>query len=116
MPTGTQAYAVLGIVITIVAAMLLVAVVFLTGHDLSNPEITQLLGFAGTVIIMLFGLLGVNANLASKVQDVHLSINSRMDQLVDSTASSSFQQGQAAGPGAPIPPSPSKTAPPTTGA
>jgi hypothetical protein len=95
-----QLYAIVGMVVVAIAACAVVAAALFTNHDLSDPRVVQVLGFAVTIFAVLAGIAGVTA----KVQDVHTSINGRMDQLVATTASNSFQQGQAAGPSAAPPP------------
>jgi len=95
LPKGLQLYALVALIVVFVSSATLVGVVVGTGHDISDPRVTQILGFAVTIMVGLLAIL--------KIQDVHLQINSRMDTLLGLTKSDSFQKGQAAGPGAPIP-------------
>jgi len=87
-------YATFAALVMVILMVILVVVTLLTGHDLSDNRITQLLGFGITITVALFGFAG----LGGAVQDVHLAVNSRLDQLVATTASDAYQQGQAAGP------------------
>lgn len=113
MNFNIQQVAVLGMIAVAIAAAALVLGVLLTGHDLGDPRVIEVLGFLGTIITVLLTASGLN----TKVAEVHTAINGRMAQLVDATASTSFQAGQTAGVGAPIPPAPSSLIPmPGTGA
>lgn len=88
----TQTLTIAGIVIVMALACAVVIAEIVTGRTI--PDATNLLGFAGVIVSVLATFLGIRA----KVQDVHLQINSRMDQLIGTTASDSFQKGQTAGP------------------
>jgi hypothetical protein len=93
-------------------ASAVVAVVAIGGSLYKPDEATVLFGFALTIITILLAAAGLSVGqvqLTAKVDAVHDKVNGITTALVDSTASSSFQQGQAAGPGAPIPPAPSTT-------
>lgn len=107
IPSTFRPYALALLVLVVVAAIALIVVVSLKGGDLSDPHISALLGYALTIAAILITGLG----LSSQVAAVHTSINGRMTELVDSTASSAFQAGQSAPPGSPIPPAPSTLAP-----
>lgn len=100
------AFALLGLIV--VAALVLLAAALFTGHDLADPRITTPLGFALTIISILLAALGLSGQVAA----VHTAINGRVEQLVDAAAVNGFQAGQAAGPGAPLPPAPSTVTPP----
>lgn len=105
-----QLYALVGVIVVVVVAAALVLAVVLTGH--TDPAalqlVTTVLGFAGTIILVLLGLAGLKA----QVTDVHTAIDGRMTELVASTASNSRQlgvteglaQAAGAGPAAPDPP------------
>jgi hypothetical protein len=110
VPTGLQLYALLGAAAVAIAAAGVVIVVLATGHDLSDPRVIEVLGFASSIFIALLGFAG----LGGAVQNVHLSVNSRLDQLVKTTASDSYQAGQAAGPG-PVPTNPTAPLAPPSG-
>jgi hypothetical protein len=107
IPPAFRPYAVVLLVLVVVAAIVLVIVVLVTGHDLSDPHISNLLGYAVTIATVLIAALG----LSSQIHAVDKSINGRVTELVDTTASNSFQAGQAAPAGSPIPPPPSASAP-----
>jgi hypothetical protein len=100
-------YALVVLALIVIAAIALVIVVTVTGHDLNDPHVVALLGYAVTVAAVLIAALGLSA----QVQAVHTAIDGRMTQLVDTTASSAFQAGQSAPPGSPVPPAPSASAP-----
>ncbi len=107
IPPAFKPYALALLVLVVVAAIALVVVTTLRGGDLSDPHVSTLLGYALTIAAVLIAGLG----LSSQVASVHTAINGRMTELVDTTASSSFQAGQAAPPGSPVPPAPSTLAP-----
>jgi hypothetical protein len=107
IPPTFKPYALALLVLVILAAITLAVVVTLRGGDLSDPHISTLLGYALTIAAVLITGLG----LSSQVAAVHTSINGRMTELVDTTAVASFQAGQAAPPGSPVPPAPSTVAP-----
>jgi len=109
IPPSFRPYAVGLLVLLIVSTMLLVVVIIATGHDLNDPHIQTLLGFAVTAATVLIAGLG----LSSQLHTVAKSINGRMTELVDTTASNAFQAGQAAPAGSPMPPAPSTLAPST---
>ena len=100
-------------------AAALVAVVAIVASVIKPEEAVTILGFAVTIVTILIAAAGLSAgqvqiksNLAdtdAKVDAVHDKVNGLTTQLVDTTASNSFQAGQAAGPGAPVPPVPSST-------
>jgi hypothetical protein len=110
-----QVYTLGAIVAVMVIAGAVVGGVIITGHTdpASLALVASVIGSAGTIIAVLLNLLQTST-VSTKVQDVHLSLNSRLDQLVSSTASDAFQKGQAAGPTA-APPAPSAIPPPTGG-
>lgn len=85
------------------AALVLIAVVVYTGGDLGSPRITTPLGFAFTIISIILVALGLGNQVAAQNTVMHTSINGRMTQLVDASASAAFQAGQTAGLGAPVP-------------
>jgi hypothetical protein len=103
IPPAFRPYAFALLALAVIAGAVLVIVALITGHDLSDPHIAQILGYLITIVVILISALG----LSNQVAAVHTSINGRMTELVDTTASSSFQAGQSAGPSAPVPPPPS---------
>ena len=107
IPPAFRVYALILLALVVIAAIALVVVTSLRGGDLSDPHVSALLGYALTIAAVLIAGLG----LSNQVAAVHSSINGRMTELVDTTASSSFQAGQSAPPGSPIPPAPSTLAP-----
>jgi hypothetical protein len=112
MPSGTQLYAIIGVVLVVALAAAVVIAIIISGR--TDTQIIQLavsvLGFAGTIITVLLGLAQLNAKVTqvatnviattAKVEEVHTAVNSKMQALIDTTASNSFQKGQAAGPNA----------------
>jgi hypothetical protein len=107
IPPAFRPYAVVLLALLVVSAMILVSAVMFTGHDLNDPTVQRLLEFAVTIATVLLAALG----LSSQIHVVTNSINGRMTELVDTTASNAFQAGQAAPAGAPLPPAPSTLAP-----
>jgi hypothetical protein len=107
IPPTFKPYALVLLVLVVVAAIALVVVTTIRGGDLSDPHVSTLLGYALTIAAILIAGLG----LSSQVAAVHTSINGRMTELVDSTAAASFQAGQIAPEGTPVPPAPSTVAP-----
>jgi hypothetical protein len=108
LPTSqpnTQVYTLVAIVVLMVIAAAVTGGVILTGHtdQASLALIASVDGSIGTIIVVLLNLLQTT-QVSNKVQDVHVAVNSRMDQLINATQSSSFQAGQTAGPGAAVPP------------
>lgn len=114
--TGARLYLLLALVAVVVGGFVTVVVALLTHHDLNDPTLQRILGYGVDVIAVLLAGLG----LSSQVRDVHLSLNSRLDQFLASTFANGFQQGAAstlsaippAPPAAPITPPP---APPVGG-
>jgi hypothetical protein len=107
IPPTFKPYALVLLVLVVLGAIALVVVVTLRGGDLSDPHISMLLGYALTIAAILIAGLG----LSSQVAAVHTSINGRMTELVDTTAAASFQAGQIAPEGSPVPAAPSTLAP-----
>jgi amino acid transporter len=103
----------MGVVLVALLASAVVVVVLVTGrNDAQDIQlVTTVLGFAGTIIVVLLGLAG----LGTKVETVHTAINGRMDQLVATTSTDAYQKGQAAGPG-PLPETLVGPPPPVPGA
>jgi len=101
---GVQLYTLIAIVGVLVVGGGVTTGVIISGHTdpASLALVASVLGSCGTIIVVLLNLLQTT-QVSNKVQDVHLSVNSRLDELVGQTAASSFQAGQAAGPGAPVP-------------
>lgn len=106
IPPAFRPYALALLVLDVVAGLVLAVVVIVTGHDLSDPHISTLLGQAVLIATVLIAALGLSA----QIHTVSNSINGRMTELVDTAAASGFQAGQAAPPGSPIPPPPSTLA------
>lgn len=115
MPNGDfRAYALIASGLVAVAAIV-VAV-------LRPEQTTNVFGFALTMVTILLAGAGLSAGqiqivanqdqIRDQVAAVHEKVNGITSALVDSTAAASFQEGQAAGPGAPIPTPPSSKVPP----
>lgn len=85
-------FSLIGALLVFVLMAVLMIAVIITGHPsdgLNNPRIQEVLGFGVTLTLGMLGFAGIGG----AIQDIHLSLNSRLDQLVASTATSSFQQG-----------------------
>lgn len=92
---NTQLSALVGVIVVVVIAAVLVLAVVLTGHtDTASLQlVTTVLGFAGTIILVLLGLAG----LKGKVEEIHGSINGRMGELISTTAASAHARGVVEG-------------------
>lgn len=91
-----QLLALIGVVVVVVVAAGVVVVVVLTGRTDSGTIqlVTTVLGFAGTIIVVLLGIAGIT----NRVDAVHSSINGRMSELLSTSNAAAFKAGQVAGP------------------
>jgi hypothetical protein len=99
---GPTMFQIAALIAAVVVALGAFVVIILQPHR--DPLV--IFGFAGTIVTVLLAAAG----LGSGIQTVHVAVNSRLDQLVRSTASDAFQRGQTAGPGA-VPADPTVTPP-----
>lgn len=83
--------------VVIVAACAAILVSGKPAGGLGDPGVQRLLGYGVEILVALLGFAG----LGGAVNNVHLSLNSRLDQFLLTTAQNAFQQGQTAGPAQP---------------
>jgi hypothetical protein len=88
---GVKLYALLGAALVVAVALGLLITALATGHDPTHPPYSDWLRTSIEIVVALLGFAG----LGGAVQNVHLAVNSRLDQLVATTASDSRQQGAA---------------------
>lgn len=88
---GVKLYALILAALVVLGGLGLLVAAVATGHDPTQPPYSGWLQTAAVVVVALGGFAG----LGGAVQNVHLAVNSRLDQLVAVTASDARQQGAA---------------------
>jgi hypothetical protein len=97
---NTGASMVLAVALIVVVAFMAVTVIVVFGPEDSTPLVVSVLGSAATVTTALLALLQArNANqkaveAKTEVQKIHVSINSRMDQLLESAKGRAYSEGR----------------------